>query len=144
MQTGKIKTRCCSPVNRILLLFYKKVFYHLSSPAVTRRIQLPTPSGLFTPASNKRGHPVTCRNIFGISTRKVYPQNILLYFGVCSYHTFSPLSRPKTRRYIFCGTVLSFLCLSWTNKDEDPPVRWCDALRCPDFPLFHSFRMKQR
>src|SRR5690606_9225417 len=101
----------------------------LSSPAITDRVKLPTPFGPEDPGEQP-GRPIKVyRNIFGISTRKVYPHCTLLHSSVRSYHTFSPLSHHHvTRRFVFCGTILSF-------PEECPPVRWCDALRCPDFPL---------
>lgn len=40
-----------------------------------------------------------------------------------------------SRAVIFCGAC----CLSF----ESPPVRWCVALRCPDFPPF-AYKQRQR
>lgn len=92
MQTGKIKTRCCSPVNRILLLFYKKVFYHLSSPAVTHRIQLPTPSGK-APASNKRDRNRSTGIYLAFQLARFTPK-IYCYISACAlttrFHPYPP------------------------------------------------------
>ena len=68
------------------------------------------------------------RDIHGISTHKVYPYLTLRPGIVRSYHTFSPLSRHEAGTVIFCDTC----CIP--NLIGTPPVRWCGALRCPDFP----------
>lgn len=68
------------------------------------------------------------QDIHGISTHKVYPSAQLPDGIVRSYHTFSPLLR-LAERYSFCDPV----CTS-SLPEEIPPVRWCGALRCPDFP----------
>jgi|GEM_PF-1754740 len=81
--------------------------------------------------------PIT-RGITGvhdISTHKVYPPHLLPSGAVRSYRTFSPLPR-LLRTVIFCDT----LCTS--AFAEAPPVRWCGALRCPDFPPALPLRTK--
>ncbi len=69
--------------------------------------------------------PKEFTGLFGISTHKVYPIFRLLVIVVCSYHTFSPLPR-RNGAVIFCDPI----CLSY----ESPPIKWCDASCCPDFP----------
>jgi len=68
-----------------------KASYHLS--------ELPTPP----PDPPNGGYTFRVKrfkrivDIHGISIRKVYPNNKLLYYPVCSYHTFSPLPRQAWR-----------------------------------------------
>lgn len=75
------------------------------------------------------------RGIHGISTHKVYPPGTLLRRGVRSYRTFSPLPPPERWRLFSVTRSVSPL-------RESPSVRWCGALRCPDFP--HSRQRRDR
>src|SRR5690606_15534835 len=71
--------------------------------------------------------------LFDISARKVYPSVLLPSQSVVSYSTFSPLP-PVLRRRLFS------VALSVSRWCGTPPVRWCAALRCPDFPPLLSPR----
>ncbi len=102
------------------------MLYHLSSSALTHGIYLPTPSDFNKPRRATRA-PYRDRNIRGISTHKVYPLRLLLAKSVRSYRTFSPL---PIRAVIFCDTC----CITKNEFSATPSVRWCGALRCPDFP----------
>src|SRR5690625_871330 len=108
------ETRCCSLINRILLLLTEKhsiIYLVRQSPTGSSCLPLPESS-----CEQQERSKSIYRNIFGISTRKVYPQNTLLYFSVCSYHTFSPLSRHQDETVSFLRTILSFLHFSKIRK----------------------------
>src|SRR5690625_2903878 len=85
---------------------HRKAFYHLSSPAVTHRIQLPTPSGKLLRAT--REIQIDLPEYIWHFNSQGLPQNTLLYFSVCSYHTFSPLSRhqDETASFLWHYSVL--------------------------------------
>ena len=74
--------------------------------------------------------PLSSADIRELSIRKVYPPANLHLRDVVSYTTFSPLSRLSRdgyflRHYLFPG-------------EGKPPVRWCGALYCPDFPFLFA------
>lgn len=88
------------------------------------------PQAAYPPARASSPSIPIARDITGvhdISTRKVYPPSRLLGNAVRSYRTFSPLSR-VLGTVIFCDTLCA------PAFAGAPPVRWCGALRCPDFP----------
>jgi hypothetical protein len=82
---------------------------------------LPVP----TPGLARGTEPFICRNLFGLSTRKVCRAPSVTLGAVSSYLAVSP----------FPFRVVYFLwhCLSPTSRGL--PVRKYDALCCPDFPL---------
>lgn len=89
------------------------------------------PARASSPSTPTKGWGIT--GVHDISTRKVYPPRLLPASAVRSYRTFSPLSR-VLGTVIFCDTL-------WPPTFVGvPPVRWCGALRCPDFPP-HSFQV---
>lgn len=91
---------------------------------------LPTPFGMqWSIWPSKSLKPKFPQNIHGITTHKVYPHNLLLSHVVSPYLTFSPLPLHKWR-----GGNFLWHCLYPVPKDETPFVKWCGALRCPDFP----------
>ncbi len=69
------------------------------------------------------------QGVHGISTRKVCPSGQLPARSVRSYRTFSPLPR-LTPGLLFSVT----LSMPRRQVGGTPPVRWCGALCCPDFP----------
>ncbi len=77
--------------------------------------------------------PKEFTGLLGLSTHKVYPGRMLPPGPVRSYRTFSPLP-------FGCYFLWHLLC---PEKTEQPPVRWCGALRGPDFPPFHSMKRRQ-
>lgn len=106
----------------------KRNVYHLSTTIVTNSVYLPTHHDLrATSLCRLNRHS---RGLLGISTHKVYPFSVLLRNTVRSYRPFSPLPR-RIEAVIFCGTRCLLCC------HNSPSVRWCDALRCSDFP--HSW-----
>lgn len=82
------------------------------------------------------------QGVHGISTRKVYPPRSLPTDIVRSYRTFSPLPHLDcSGAWRLFSVTLAMLMLPSFNhlrgikKDaQTPPVRWCGALCCPDFP----------
>lgn len=115
--------------------------HHLSGTGVTTGLYLPTPPdlpggklseqliSLFAPRKTLNGN----RDVHGISTHKVCPSSRLPGNTVRSYRTFSPLPRHECRGGYFLRHSLFPIT-------RDPPVRWCGALRCPDFPPRHECR----
>jgi hypothetical protein len=74
--------------------------YHLSRPVLTKRLKQPThPAGIKTSSFLCK----TERDLFGLSTRGVYPRQLSPATAVSSYLTFSPLPR-QVVAVIFCGT----------------------------------------
>lgn len=71
------------------------------------------------------------RNIRDIAARKVYPQSMLPLIVVGSYPTFSPFP------IIATATTGSYFLRHFLSPilHQGPFVKWCEALRCPDFPL---------
>ncbi len=100
--------------------------YHLSGTAIAGCLYLPTHSRRPF-ARNLDGQP-NGRDIFGISARKVYPGLLLPAIPVGSYPTFSPSPHAAHDWQLFS------VALSVTRLGGYPPVRWCVALCCPDFP----------
>ena len=79
------------PISRVLSFSCrKKKFYHLSRAFVTKSLNQPTP--------RQRTSRSLTAGIFGLSTHKVYPQDVSLLLGVSSYLTFSPLLFIKKQR----------------------------------------------
>ncbi len=66
--------------------------------------------------------------LFGLSTPKVYPKQLLPIISVSSYLTFSP--SPDIKSWLYFSVALAV-----PVKRRDLPVRKWDALCCPDFPL---------
>src|SRR5690625_2903876 len=113
------ETRCCSLINRILLLLTEKhsiIYLVRQSPTGSSCLPLPESS-----CEQQERSKSIYRNIFGISTRKVYPK-IHYCISACALTTrFHPYLAIRTRRLLFCGTILSFLHLS--KKRRRRPTR---------------------
>ena len=95
------------------------LFHHLSGPGY--------PGSNDPPNSIRASNPQTW-NLFGLSARKVYPAHGITTLAVSSYLTFSPLSRYKPERFVFCGT------LSVPIHIGTLPLKKYVTLCCPDFP----------
>ena len=114
---------------------HRKAFYHLSSPAVTHRIQLPTPSGKLLRATREIQIDLP-EYIWHFNSQGLPPKYITVFQRVLLPHVFTLIS-PSGRDGFFSVALFCPSSIFRKKGDEDPPVRWCDALRCPDFPLFH-------
>lgn len=120
------------PVSRILFLFRSP--HHLSAMPFARHLLRSTPQPF--PINRESREPLSKADIRELSIRKVYPLTVLLQSTVCSYHTFSPLHPKSLKGLKRCGYFLRhYLFPAFGGK---PPVRWCGALHCPDFPFLFT------
>lgn len=97
---------------------------YLALPSPARSINLPIP----LPRKRREASSLDRRNLFGLSTRKVYPASSVATGAVSSYLAFSPFPQ------------IEVVCFLWHFLSSHPkvgslPVRKYGALRCPDFPL---------
>ncbi len=97
---------------------------YLALPLPTRSINLPIP----LLREQREASSLDSRNLFGLSTRKVYPASNVTIGAVSSYLTFSPFPQ-----------IIEVVCFLWHFLSSRPktgslPVRKYGALRCPDFP----------
>jgi hypothetical protein len=111
--------------------------YHLSSPGFTTRIERPTRHAQMASSHLHSACAERRRDLFGLTTRKVYRAPDVTTGAVGSYPTFSPLPRPTSRsgKSVFCGTVCPLKL--HLREFRGLPVRKYDALCCPDFPLLN-------
>ena len=74
--------------------------------------------------------------LFGLAPNGVYRAASLALGAVGSYPTFSPLPRPKSRRFVFCGTFRQPLSQVGCPRVSrgGPRVTRHRALWCSDFP----------
>ena len=99
---------------------------YLVLPSLTGSSSLPVP----TPRCDRgRTEPFMDRDLFGLTTRKVYHAPGVTPGAVSFYLAFSPFPRSILMRGSFFSVALSVL-----HSREGLPVRKYDALCCPDFP----------
>ena len=74
--------------------------------------------------------------LFGLAPNGVFRAASLALGAVGSYPTFSPLPRPKSRRFVFCGTFRQPLSQVGCPRVSrgGPRVTRHRALWCSDFP----------
>ena len=121
-----MKKKSCRPVSRILSPVRRRTLYHLSSPVLAGGIHLPTPRHR---ASNPQAPVCVAFQPTGFTPwRCCQRQACALTARFHLYHA------PKRKRgsLVFCGTFRT------PAAAGAPPVRWCGALRCPDFPLLRT------
>ena len=76
-------------------------------PVPLRAVVIPLDRSLLAGSSNLPGSQAgraAPPPLFGLAPRGVFRAGRITSAAVRSYRTFSPLPRPKARRYIFCGT----------------------------------------
>src|SRR5437868_2740280 len=90
---------------------------------------LPIPTACFR---KHKSEPLLNRDLFDLSTHKVYPALSVTTETVSSYLTISPFPHSeKSAR----GSLISVALSVNLDFNRNPlPVRKYDALRCPDFP----------
>ena len=99
--------------------------HHLSGHIITDGLHQPTHPD--TLAGKNEPFPILrLRDLFGLSTRKVYHASGVAIGAVGSYPTFSPFPRQVG--------VVCFLWHFLSPTSRGLPVRKYDALCCPDFP----------
>ena len=98
-------------VSRILSASRSLQDGHSSRPHITMRLQRPTRNfhpitgSLAVDAPSRRVRTLLpARSLFGLAPCGVCHAPTITGRAVRSYRTFSPLPRPKPRRYVLCGT----------------------------------------
>ena len=106
--------------------------YHLSGHTITDGLYQPTHPD--TLAGKNEPFPILrLRDLFGLSTRKVYHASGVAIGAVSSYPTFSPFPLWSESEAVVCF-LWHFLSPIPILIGRGLPVRKYDALCCPDFP----------
>lgn len=129
----------CGPISRILYPC-KPGLHHLSGTGVATGLYLPTPPDspggeLSEQLISRLRHK---RRFAGIGMYVAFQPTRFIRLPNCSGTPCALTARfhpyPDESGRLFSAT------LSVSRRSGNPPVRWCGALRCPDFPPRHESR----